>query len=99
MPSVYNSAPPLVLEAVGSGEEQYTQDNAYGCYNARGSGYWITTLIPSDRGRHPRSITLSVTPYPDPPSADQSATFPNIPLPPRQNTDDLFAAETEVIQY
>jgi hypothetical protein len=29
----------------------------------------------------------------------QSVTFSNIPLPPRQNTDDLFAAETEVIQY
>jgi hypothetical protein len=29
----------------------------------------------------------------------EAVTFRNLPLPPRQNTDDLFAAETEVIQY
>jgi hypothetical protein len=30
---------------------------------------------------------------------DQTVTFADLPLPPRQNVDDLFAAETQVIQY
>jgi len=99
MPSVYNSAPPLVVEAVGSAGEQYSQDNRFGCYNARHSGYWTTTLKPAKPNSYPRSITLTIWPYPESPSEDQSVTFYNIPLPPRQNVDDLFAAETEVIQY
>ncbi len=99
--AIHSSAPPLGVKATGSGGEHYTQDSHFGCsyHYSRHSVYWVTTLIPADRDRHPRSFTLTVTPDPEAPSADQSVTFRNIPLPPRQNTDDLFAAETEVIQY
>ena len=47
----------------------------------------------------PRSVTLTIYPYPQGKTTDQSVTFRNIPLPPRQNVDDLCAAEMEVIQY
>jgi hypothetical protein len=46
-----------------------------------------------------QTLTLTVRPANREPYADQSVTFRNIPLPPRQHTDDLFATETEVIQY
>ena len=99
MPSVYNTAPPLVVEGVGSAREQYDQQGYFTCFNARHSGYWTTSLKPARPSSYPRSITLTIWPYPESPSEDQSVTFYNIPLPPRQNVDDVFAAETEVIQY
>jgi len=99
MPLVYNTAPPLVVEGVGSAGEQYEQQRYFSCYNARHSGYWTTTLKPLKPDAHPRSLTLTIWPYPDSPSDDQSVTFYDVLLPPRQNVDDLFAAETEMIQY
>jgi len=99
MPLVYNHAPPLVVEAVGSAGDQYEQQNYYSCYNARHSGYWTTTLKPLKPHAYPRAMTLTIWPYPGSPSEDQFVTFKDIPLPPRHDTDDLFAAETEVIQY
>ena len=99
MPSVYNSALPLVVEARGTGGERYTQDNGYGCFNARHSGYWTTTLKPANAESRPRSVTLTIWPYKESPSEDQSVTFRNIPVPPREDVDDVMAASTEVIQY
>jgi len=99
MPSVYNSAPRLFVEARGNGGEEYTQQNYFGCFNARHSGYWTTTLKPANAESRPRSITLTIWPYKESPSEDQSVTFRNIPVPPRQDVDDVMAASTEVIQY
>jgi hypothetical protein len=83
-------------------------DDAGVSYRVGGGGPWgsyflvsygTATLVPEHRDRNARSVTLTVYPYPRGQTTDQSVTFRSIPLPPRQNTDDLFAAETEVIQY
>jgi len=99
MPLAYNSAPPLVVEGIGSPGELYAQQNYYGCYNARRSGYWTTTLKPEDPGALPRSLTLTIWPYRESPSEEQFVVFPNVPLPPRQDVNDLYAAEKRVVQY
>lgn len=98
MPIVYNSAPPLEVEAQGSGGERYVQQDGYSCYNARHAGYWTTTLKPESESSRPATITLTIRPYPESPSADQSVTFRNVPLPPRQDVDDVMAASREVVQ-
>ena len=99
MPSVYNSAPALEVQAVGSGGEPYEQLNGYSCYNARHSGYWTTTLKPVNAAAQPRAITLTIRPYPRDPCRDQWVTFRNVPLPPRQDVDDVYAAAREVTQH
>jgi hypothetical protein len=78
-----------------------------GCKEARRGGshgrdYIATTLKRESSQISPgiaRTVTLTVQPAAREPYADQVLVFPNIPLPPRQEVDDLFAAETEVIQY
>ena len=91
MPSEYNTAPQLVVEARGSGGEEYTQQNGYSCYNVCDSGYWTTTLRPTNPTTHWCSVTLTIWPYKLSPSEDQSVTFRNIPVPARQNVDDVIA--------
>jgi hypothetical protein len=98
MPSVYNGAPPLAVEAQGSGGERYEQQNGYSCSNARHAGYWTTTLEPESESSQPASITLTIRPYAHGPSEGQSVTFRNVPLPPRQDVDDVMAASREVGQ-
>lgn len=50
-------------------------------------GTWPTTVSVTISNGAPRGMKL------------EPITFRDIPLPPSQNVDDLFAAETEVIQY
>ncbi|NIR01080.1 MAG: hypothetical protein GTN78_12915 [Gemmatimonadales bacterium] len=61
--------------------------------------YGTATLVREQGEGNARTVTVTIYPYPRGETADQSVTFPNIPLPPRQDVDDVFAAETEVIQY
>ena len=96
---IADSAPPIWVSALGSDGERYDQTDRGPFFGAPGLARAVVTLEPENRGATPRSITLTVTPYPADPSEDQSVTFYNIPLPLRQNVDDVFAAETEVIQY
>ncbi len=101
-PLVFNSAPPLKVVAVGDGGEEYTQDHSFGCLNARSVGYWNTTLHPKDPSAQPKSITLTIWPYDAEPCQDQCVTFRDIPLPARQdaeNVEKLFDRYKEVIQY
>jgi len=99
MPSAYNTAPPLEVQAVGSGGERYEQLDGYSCYNARHTGYWTTTLKPANEAANPWAVTLTIRPYPRDPCRDQSVTFRNVPLPPRQDVDDVMVAAHEVIQH
>jgi hypothetical protein len=94
-----DAAPVMRVEATDSAGGRYTQLHRYSCYSSSTVGYWGTTLERSSAAGNPRTVTLIVHPYAKGVSEDQSVTFRNLPLPPRQNTDDLFAAETEVIQY
>jgi hypothetical protein len=103
MGDAYNSAPPIRVEAVGSGGESYSQLGRYSCYNMGGEGwgvgYWTTTLEAADPDRRPRSVTLTVVPYPEGVSKADSVTFRNVRLPARQDVDDPIAAEVELIEY
>ena len=94
-----NSGVPLRVEGVGSNGKGYAQRRVFSCFNDSVVGYWTTTLTPGNPNAHPRTITLTVWPYPKGASEDQSITFNNIPLPSRQNAEDPHAAATEVIQY
>jgi hypothetical protein len=96
---IASSAPPIRVSALGSDGERYHQTDRGPFFGAPGLARAVVTLEPENRGATPRSITLTVTPYPADPSEDQSVTFRNLPLPPRQDVDDLLATETEVIQY
>jgi hypothetical protein len=95
-----DSAPVIWVQAADNAGGRYTQLNRFSCYNTGTVGYWTTTLQRSSAAGNPSTVTLTVYPYVRKGrSPGQSVSFRNIPLPPRQNTDDLFAAETEVIQY
>jgi len=98
MTLLYNTAVPIKVEALGSNGEQYEQQNCYTCYNARHAGYWTTTLKPESENSMPQAITLTIRPYPEDPSADQSVTFQNVPLPSRQDADDVAAGTWQITQ-
>ena len=101
-PDIYNSGPPMKVEAVGSAGERYTQDNGFSCMNSRYVGYWTTTLKPEWAGNQPARITLTIWPYASEPCEEQSLVFRDIPLPPRGNFDsfdELRAQEQDVVQY
>ncbi len=99
VPKWYNTTPAIRVEAVGNRSGGYSQLNVYSCYNRWDAGYWTTTLKAESPEADPRTITLTISPYPRSWSEGQSVTFDNVPLPPRQDVDDVFEAETEVIQY
>ncbi len=97
---IRNSAPPILVEAVGSAGERYTQHTEIGPFaGGLGVAYAVVYLEPERATPQPRSITLTVTPYPASPSEGQSVIFENIPLPPRQPVDDVRAQAIEVIEY
>ncbi len=89
-PKIFNSGPGMVVEAVGSGGERYTQDSGFSCMNSRYVGYWTTTLHPEDPAKQPASLTFTVWPYDADPCADQSLVLRDVPLPPRQDVDDVM---------
>jgi len=94
-----NSAPPIVVQAVGDDGSRYSQSNVGPFMGGPGVAFAATPLQAEDAGARPKSVTLTIWPYPSSPSEDQSVTFRNIPLPPRRDVDDVQAAEREVIQY
>ena len=84
---------------VGFGE-QFEQDRNLAPFSGGpGCAYVVVRLIPVAKTSQPEAITLTVTPYAAEPSKDQTVTFENLPLPPRQPVDDLRAAEVEVIEH
>jgi hypothetical protein len=78
----------------------YTQDDSrFGCHTDRMGGYWITTLRPSRPAPAASGISLTIGAEAEAGLGHPPVTFHNLPLPPRQQADDLFKAATEVIQY
>jgi hypothetical protein len=78
----------------------YSQDAGFGCSENPSGGYWVTTLHPAtSQSVLPNAITVTIG---SPVEAEQGhppVTFRTLPLPPRQEADDLFKAATEVVQY
>ncbi len=89
------------VEAVDSSGSSYSQDPGMGCVTVPAGGYWVRTLHRQGAapGFPPRAMTVTIGSQSEAEAGHPPVTFRNIPLPPRQSTDDLFAAETEVIQY
>jgi hypothetical protein len=71
----------------------------YSGYGVFGGEYWTTKLLRETDGGHPRTITLKIVPYSDRHIPDQFAVFKDLPLPPRRDIPDVFAAEEKIIQY
>lgn len=95
-----NCAPAILVEGVGSGGERYKQDSNLAPFSGGpGCAYVVVRLIPVADTALPDAITLTVTPYAESPSEDQTVIFENLPLPSRQPVDDLRAAEVEVTEY
>ena len=92
------------FDDAGSG---YRADSGYGTGRAAsgsaggppGRACLTVTLIRKSRIGRPNSLTFTYYPCPVGPTADQSVTFSNLPLPPRQNVADVEKASVEVIQY
>jgi hypothetical protein len=94
-----NSAVAMRVEAVDDTGARYTQLDRYGCYNYLRVGYWTTTLERGEASRQPKTVTLTIHPYPEDVSEAQSVTFRDLPLPPRQDAYDVIRESCEVIQY
>jgi hypothetical protein len=95
-PKHWNGGIPMDVEAVDNLGAHYVQRNGCGC----SLDYWVRTLDRKEDARSsatPGTVSLTIYPYPQGPNADQSVTFRNLPLPPRQDKEDL--SEEEVIQY
>ncbi|MBE9565525.1 MAG: hypothetical protein IMF16_02110, partial [Proteobacteria bacterium] len=97
--AVYNTAEPIRVDAVGSSGERYEQLSRYGCYNAYDVGYWTTTLERQEPGDDPRAVTLTIEPFPKGVSEGQSVIFRYVPLPPRQDVEDVYLTAIEVTEY
>ena len=94
-----NTAPPMRVEATDDASAAYTQLNRYGCANRDTVGYWVTTLERQRSDAQPRTVTLTIYPYWSGDSKTQSVTFADVPLPPRQNVDDVVDASRQVVRY
>jgi hypothetical protein len=94
-----NTAPPMRVKATDDAGAAYTQLNGYRCWNRGTVGYWVTTLEREQTDARPKTVTLTIYPYWSGARKAQSVTFPDVPLPPRQNVDDVVKAATEVIHY
>jgi len=95
----WNTAVPVRAEASDNGGGEYEQLNRYGCDSRVTVSYWTTILRHKQGGANRSRATFTIYPYPRGQAKGQSVTFANVPMPPRQNVDDVFATETEVIQY
>jgi len=62
-------------------------------------GYGTATLVRAQEEGNARTVTVTIHPYPQGETAEQSVTFRGVPLPPRQDVDDPIAEAVEVIQY
>ncbi|NIM04370.1 MAG: hypothetical protein GTN69_05260 [Armatimonadetes bacterium] len=91
----YKGGQPFRAEATDNAGGEYEQLDGFSCIGP----YWTTTLEHKRGGTNPSRATITIYPYPEGQGAEQSVTFADVPLPPRQKVDDVFAAETEVIQY
>ncbi len=101
-----SSSPSPSVHVEDSASVEYVQEPSFTCVNwvseKQTGGYWTTTLR-RDRSAEPtqapRSVSLTIHPYSYAPYQAEAVTFRNLPLPPRQQADDLFKASEEVIQY
>jgi len=90
---------PTPVQAEDDAGGRYVQADGHRFVGSYSGGYWTVILRREGGVGTPRNVTMTVYADPESPTSDQSVTFRNVPLPPRQDPDDLFAAETEVIQY
>jgi len=92
-----NGAIPMRVEATDDEEQKYTQLNRYRCDNYFDLGYWVTTLKCGSSVGNPKTVTLTIYPYPNGMSENQFVVLRGIALPSRQK--DPFKTSQEVIQY
>ena len=95
----WNASPIMRAAARDDAGIEYEQLGRYGCNSSLRIAYWTTILErPSEAGR-PRTVTLTIWPYAKGAGEEQSVTFQNLRLPPRQDVEDVWEAAKEVIQY
>jgi len=88
-PRVFNSATPIEVEIAGDGGERYRRDAGTACYGAPNASYEVWMFRPEDPSRTPRTLTLTVYPYNQGLYEGQSVTWRDVPLPPRQEIEDV----------
>ncbi len=87
------------VQATDDRSGTYSQHSGFGCYENPNGGYWITTLHPDRSGPAADTITLTIGSVEEAERGHPAVTFRDLPLPPRQEAEDLFKAATEVVQY